>query len=135
MLGALGGGALLFPHTISVLVGGVSSIGAAALVGVSTALNPSETSSSHYRAGNEYLALRKEVRSFLDLDVRKSGASDEVLEGRVRALKDRAISLDRTYGVLYTPRFAYRQAQADIRRGQTRHEVDRRRQPILQPRP
>jgi hypothetical protein len=127
VLGSLGGAALLAPQSVSLFVGGVSSIGAAALVGVSTALSPGESASSHYRAGNEYLGVRKDATAFLELDVRKAGTSDDALEGCVRVLKDRAISLDRAYSDLYTPQWAYRKAKDDIRRGQTRHLVDRRR--------
>jgi hypothetical protein len=125
ILGAVGGSALLFPQSVSLLVGGVSSIGAAALVGVSTALSPGESASCHYRAGSEYLGVRKDATAFLDLDVRKPDTAEGDLERRVRDLKDRAIVLDRAYSDLYTPQWAYRKAREDIRRGQTRHAVDR----------
>ncbi len=125
VLGSLGGATLLAPRAISVPLGAIASLGAAAVVGVSTALSPGQTASSHFRAGNDYLALKKEAIAFLDLDVRKPGAVDDSLEAQVRRLRERAVSLDETYSDLYTPEWAYRAARENIRRGQTTHLVDR----------
>lgn len=124
ILGSLGGAALLAPSAISAPIGAVASLSAAGVVGVSTALSPGQASADHYRAGNDYLALRKEAIAFLDLDVRKPSESDDLLEGRVRQLRERAVSLDKTYSDLYTPKWAYRAAKENIRRGQTTHMVD-----------
>lgn len=126
ILGSIGGAALVLPASVSVLTGGVASIGAAALAGVTTTLSPSETATRHYRAGNEYLGLRKETKAFMELDMRQPDAANPTLEPRVRKLVERGILLDKTYGDLYTPEWAYTKAREDIRRGHTRHHVDRR---------
>jgi hypothetical protein len=122
VLGSVAAGALLVPSVVPLLVGAISSIGAATFAGIMTAVNPGETAASHYLAGNEYLAIRDQARSFLNLDVRNVAVSDVTLEDRVRSLNTQRIEANRRFGGLYTPQWAYKQAKENIHRGQTGHD-------------
>jgi hypothetical protein len=124
VLGGVAAGALIVPSFVPRELGAVAAVAAAVLAGLVTTLSPSEASANHFKAGNEYLRLRKECQAFLDLDLSNTGLSEDELGAEVRELIRRGTDLDRAYGDLYTPRWAYSRAREDIRLGRTRHRID-----------
>jgi hypothetical protein len=129
VLAAMAAGTLLYPPWFSAWLGGISAIGSAALTGAATLLKPKETSAAHFRAGNAYLALRNEARSFKRLDCRDPRSDSLTLLTRVRELTSGLDRLNDAHGGLFTPGWAYFKARRDIRRGQTRTRADGRRRP------
>lgn len=95
---------------------------AAALVAVSTFLNPSKKASKHEVAGNQYLALAKSVERFKEIDV--DGATDENwIRTRLEEFAERRDALNENSS---NPlRSAFTKAKAGIDAGETNYRVDR----------
>jgi len=125
-LAAFGSATFITSDAVPSALSSITALAAALLASVTTFLKPGETANDHYRAGNAYLRLRDDAQAFLDVDIRKPESTIDTLERSVSQLAERRAGLNDSYGMLFTPDWAYRKARRDIRRGQTRYEVDRR---------
>lgn len=123
-LAALASGVLLYPTGSVTLVGGLMAILSAVIAGTTTLLRPSETSVRHQVVGNEYLEFRNQAIATSCLDLSDPTMTDQDLLQKVRDLDAKVTRLNGSPGTLPTPRWAYRRAKDNIRRGQTRNRVD-----------
>lgn len=114
---------------IAAFVGGsliiiVSSltIAATALVSILTFLSPGELSSQHYRAGNDYLSLRKDALYLLTKWDSVEHVDETKLESDANLIKEKLKCFVSTNGLLWTPRWAFNKARKDIQAGNTDYD-------------
>ena len=112
----------LFPEKA---MAGWISIVVAALSGLTTFLNPNETSASHFDAGNKYDALHNSSRIFWTIDCNGSD-SDVVLTNKLKDLSEQKNELNRKSPQI--PFWAYWTAKRGIEAGQAAYQVDKPKQ-------
>ncbi len=99
---------------------------AACVFAISTFLNPSEKSSAHQVAGNQYLALAKRVRRFREIDISSISEPDEV-RGRLEELAQERDSLNESSPNPFQRSF--NKARAGISAGEATYRADKVQEP------
>lgn len=102
-----------------ILAGGLSMI-VAGLTAIITFINPNEKASTHQKAGNNYSALRNDIRIFYDIEIDK--ADDEQTVGELKKLNDRRNKLNiESYQI---PKWAFKNAKKGIEAGEASYKID-----------
>jgi hypothetical protein len=94
----------------------------AVLTALLTFLKPSERAASHKSAGDQYLALRNDVRVFRTIDLLLGKSADE-LARTVTTLAKRRNELNSASQ--QTPRPAFERARKGIEDGEARYTTDK----------
>lgn len=121
ILATISGASALTQFDYHSVVAGSLALVTAALVAVSTFLNPNEKANCHSNAGNQYLSLRNSVRFFAEIEYPQIN-DDAELTKRLRALVKRRDNLNQTSPQI--PSWAYEKAKKGIRAGEAQYEVD-----------
>lgn len=106
----------------SAITAGLFALLVTVLTAVNTYLNPGQRTERHRTAGNQYLALRNEIRRFLTIQAQQARAPENELVARLETLAAQVDQLNAESPE--TPEWAYRKAQQNIEKGQTQHQVD-----------
>lgn len=122
------------PATISAAISGsfafngVTSVAgslamiSAALTAVLTFLNPSEKSSNHLMAGNQYKSLQNEIRIYREIEL----VNCEQLKNCIEQLKNLSTRRNKlNQASLQVPGFAFKIASKGIARGEADYSVDK----------
>ncbi len=119
ILSAIGGALALSEHNV---IGGFIALVVSGLSAVLTFINPSEKSTSHLNAGNNYDALLSKARIFRAVDCWNE-ASEKVLTEKLKDLVEERNKLNRSCPLV--PEWAYKKAKKGIKAGETSYEVDK----------
>lgn len=100
---------------------GILGLLVAGFSAVWTFLDPNEKSSSHRKAGDNYLTLRNNTRMFRELDL--DGADLGFLQAKIKEFNDIRNGLNE--GSPSIPKTAFLQARTGIEEGEADHSSDR----------
>lgn len=114
-------GVLTFATENLQVLAGVLAIAAALAAAVHTTMTPDKRAERAQVSGNDYTALRNDVRQFRDVRVKADPV--EALKEELKNLAARASEIDHRADPI--PRFAYKRAQENIAGGGQRFEVDK----------
>ncbi len=103
-------------------VGGMLAATTAALTAILTFLKPSERSTSHTTAGNQYLRLRNETRIFREVYLPQFDNKQELID-KLASLAEQRNNLNDSSPM--TEDRDYRKANAGILEGQTEYRADK----------
>jgi hypothetical protein len=101
---------------------GVAALAAAAMGAILTTLDPSQRAERAHVSANTYLALRDDARIMRSVDLSNMG--DDEAKTQLQALSERRA--DANMAAPVPALFAYRLGSRNIRKGRTKHEVDKR---------
>jgi hypothetical protein len=104
------------------IITGLMGVTVAVLTALLTFLKPSERAASHKSAGDQYLALRNDVRVFRTIDLLLGKSADE-LSRTVTTLAKRRNELNSASQ--QTPRPAFERARKGIEDGEARYTTDK----------
>ena len=104
------------------LIAGILSIIVAALVAVTTFLNPNEKAKSHRDAGNKYNSLKNNTRIFRDIDSYGKNSYQEVSK-QLKALAKERDELNQNSPQI--PTWAHKIAKKRIEKGEADYKVDK----------
>ena len=103
------------------IIAGTLAIIVAALVAVTTFLNPNEKADSHRNVGNTYNSLRNKARIFCEIDSCRENSDQEI----IRHLKELAKQRDElNQNSPQIPRWAFKKARKGIEEGEADYKVD-----------
>lgn len=111
---------IYFGEYIALNIGGITAFFSAIIIAIFTVVGPDELSFNHYIAGGDYLSLHNETLFLLDVDVNNSPIQE--IERKVKKLNETLGRLNSHYGILWTPRHAFKKAREDIRKGYTSYD-------------
>ena len=104
------------------IITGLMGVTVAVLTALLTFLKPSERAAGHKAAGDQYLALRNDVRVFRTIDLALQKPIDD-LAGAVTILAKRRNELNSASQ--QTPRPAFERARKGIEDGEARYTIDK----------
>lgn len=101
----------------------VLSITAAILTGLLTYLKPSEHSSNHKSAGDQYLALRNDTRTFRTIDLSTENEDKSAIV-KIKVLAQRRNELNQSCPEI--PEKDFKIALNGVANGEAKYEIDRK---------
>ena len=116
-------GVSILSQSNSYIIAGFLAIMVAALIAVSTFLNPNEKATLHHNAGNRYNALKEKARYFYQIEC-INNADFQQLKEKLKELSRKKEELNKDSPL--THRKAYEKAKKGIQNGEADYNVDKK---------
>lgn len=120
IMAAIAGASALSQFDYHEIIAGVLAIVVSAFSAVATFINPNEKAKEHLALGNMYNNLRKESRTFCNIDADMCSENDLLV--KLKSLSQQQNDLNSR--PIQVPKWAFRKARKGIDEGEAHYEID-----------